>query len=121
MTSEIKAAFAEMKRRVSEIVRGGTDPRARAGYLPPCPLCSFVGIGGFSDVIHGPSHRDFRGESKLTQCCALSATDEAFRTPAEAAAWWRARRLEPSKDLATDNRRRNTLRKLAAKDMEPIE
>lgn len=97
------------------------DIRAKASHLPFCPLCSHIGVQGFPDALRGPSHREFRGRHKLTRCCKLSATDEQFESEAAASAWWRQRRLEPLKDIATDRRRLNTLRKLSEANLEPIE
>lgn len=97
-----------------------SDLRARASYLPFCPLCSNIGVDGYPDSLTGPTLRQFRGQSKIVACCALSATEEAFDTPASASAWWRAARLQTHRDPATDSRRLNTLAKLAAANLEPI-
>lgn len=98
-----------------------SDLRSRASFLPPCPCCSFVGVTDFPDRITGPTHREFRGVAKLDGCCSLSATTEQFESQAAAAQWWRAKRLEPVKDPATERRRLNCLRKLALAELEPIE
>lgn len=95
--------------------------RSRAAYLPFCPCCTHLGVQGFPDALRGPSHREFRGMHKLTQCCLLSATDEQFESEAAASAWWRTKRLEPLKDIATNRRRLNTLAKLQAAGLEAIE
>jgi len=96
------------------------DIRARASYLPFCPLCSHVSIKEIQDILIGPSFRAVNGGHKLTQCCSLSATCEVFESEAEAATWWREKRRHPVRDIATDSRRRNTLAKLAAKNLEPL-
>lgn len=97
------------------------DLRSRAAFLPYCPLCSFVAVHGSPDILRGPSHREHRGAHKLDGCCLLSETDEQFDSAADAAAWWRRKRLEPVRDIATDRRRLNTIRKLALRNLEPIE
>lgn len=96
------------------------DIRARASYLPLCPLCSHVAVRDCADILNGPTHREFQGRHKLDQCCLLSAGCPPMESAADVAKWWRQRRLEPLKDLATDNRRRNCLAKLAAANLEAI-
>ncbi len=98
------------------------DLRARASFLAYCPLCSFLGHPEIPDILKGPSHRTKtlratadqpeRTKHCLIACCKLSRTDEVFDSPADAAIWWRARRLETRKDPATDSRRRGCLAKL---------
>lgn len=107
------------------------DIRSRASYLAPCCLCSFIGVDGQHDIIRYPSHRTVilpptqrypqgRTFFRLTACCFLSTTSEAFESEAATAAWWTARRLQTLACVADDNRRRNVLRKLAAAQLEPI-
>lgn len=108
-----------------------SDLRARASFLPYCCCCSFVGIHDRPDILRGPSHREVhlaktsRREAltvhKLVACCHLSTTDEQFESEAEAASWWRARRLQTLACRADENRRRFTLAKLAAANLEAIE
>lgn len=107
-----------------------SDLRSRAAFIPYCPSCSHVGVDGFADILRGPSHREVhlaktsrreaRTTHKLTACCMLSTTDEQFESEADAASWWRARRLQTLACRADDNRRRSTLAKLEAKGLEPI-
>lgn len=104
------------------------DIRARAAYLPPCPLCSHVGIPEISDIILGPAHRQMTRykdsqtpRHTLTACCALSAGCLWLDSDAECAAWWREERQKPLACIATDNRRKSQLSKLAALNLEPIE
>lgn len=106
------------------------DMRSRANYLPYCPLCSFCGIPDRPDILHAPSHRtvalpacsrhEARVVHKLDQCCSLSADCPPCDSQAEVAQWWRARRMETLMDLANDNRRRSTIERLAAKNLEPL-
>lgn len=96
------------------------EQRARAAYLPPCPLCSFIGVNEFPDKVRGPWHREFRGAHKLTACCSLSTTEQQFESQAHAAQWWQARRLEPLSNPALESRRLSTLAKLSARNLEPL-
>lgn len=97
------------------------DIRARADYLPPCPLCSFVSVADMADIVRGPTFRRGRNGSatvSLFPCCKLSTDCPWMETEAEAAAWWREQRQRAHADAATDSRRRNQLTKLAAKGLE---
>lgn len=97
------------------------DLRARAGYLPPCPLCSFLGVQEQPDIIRGPSHRQFRQFHKLDQCCQLSANCPPMDSQAEVAAWWGARRQAEIKSCpSTETRRKSCLEKLRIKGHEPV-
>lgn len=96
------------------------DQRAREDFIAYCPLCSFVGIRDAADILHRPATREFQGVWKLTQCCSLSATDEVFDSKVDAVAWWDWKRQQPIADTATDNRRKNCLAKLTAKNLEKI-
>ncbi len=108
------------------------DLRARSSWMPFCPLCSVIGHTDTPDDLRGPSCRrvvlpksSIRPEPvtiyKSDRCCGLSATDDHFESPSDLAAWWRHKRQQPLSDPATDNRRKNVLAKLAAKQLEPIE
>ncbi len=97
------------------------DLRAKASYMPPCALCSHIGVEGYPDQITSPRLREFRGEWKIDHCCALSRTEHIFETAADAAAWWRVKRKETLPNVANDARRRSTLKKLALKSLEPID
>lgn len=104
------------------------DIRARAGYLPMCPLCSFVSANilvrpGIRTVTF-PATRDYpdgRTVVKIMGCCLYSTPNHNyFETETEAAAWWVIERQQSIADIATDNRRRSCLEKLAAANLEPI-
>jgi hypothetical protein len=103
------------------------DRRARADYLPPCPLCSFLNAD--VSIIRTPFLREFtrihQGQSvttyKLDHCCALSNTTEQFDSAAEAAKWWRNARQQPRSCTATESRRRHTMARLQEAGYEPIE
>lgn len=104
------------------------DLRSRAGYCPPCPLCSFIGVQGYPNDIRGPQHRSVTFKATATHpertihvimsCCSLSRTTDTFNSPSEAASWWRERRLQKHPDIATESRRVHCLSKL--KDYEPL-
>lgn len=109
-----------------------SDIRAKASFLPYCPLCSFVSVADTPDILRGPSHREVRlpashlrpdGEvlHKIDHCCSVSRTDLSFTSKAEASQWWRVKRQEPLVCPATESRRRNTLAKLLAAQLEPYE
>lgn len=99
-----------------------SDLRARAVYLPPCPLCSFIGVYEFPDMVRGPSHRSFRGQHKLDPCCTLSAGCDWKESQGEVAKWWREKRQqEINTCIATEGRRKNCMVKLLAANLEPLE
>lgn len=107
------------------------DMRARASWLPFCPLCSHAGVTDFPDTLKGPSHRqkplkpsehypEGRVLRKLVKCCSLSDTDQEFDSEADAASWWRSKRLQPLACVADEARRVRTLARLSDKGLEPI-
>lgn len=108
------------------------DRRSRANYLPMCPLCSLQ-VGTKAQILTGPSlrsvpfspSRDFpegRTVVKLDGCCKYSTPPENyFDSEASAASWWRSARLMEVGSMATENRRRRTLARLAEANLEPIE
>lgn len=94
------------------------DIRARSTYLPYCPCCSFPS----QQLFTGPSHREFRGRHKLDGCCAWSTNlRPGFASQAEAAQWWRARRMETLPVPALDNRRLLSIARLLEAGLEAIE
>lgn len=105
------------------------DIRARAGYLPMCPLCSFVDVNilvrpGIRSVAF-PASRDYPGGRTVVKsdpCCMFSTPQHNyFESEAAVAQWWREHRLQPLAEPALDNRRRNCIAKLRAAGLEPIE
>lgn len=98
------------------------DIRARASYLAPCPCCSFLGIPDFPDTIRGPVARQRRtdGRHGLVRCCELSEGCGWHETASDAASWWRERRQQPLACIATENRRKNVIRKLQIAGLEAI-
>lgn len=97
------------------------DLRARASWLPPCPLCSHVDVDGFPLTIVSPMAMKSRrnGAHGLLRCCALSDGCPWLDSAADVAAWWRERRITPLGNIALDNRRVHCLAKLAAHGLEP--
>lgn len=96
------------------------DLRSRSDFLPFCPSCSHLGHMDTPDILIGPSLREFRGCFKFIWCCSLSETTQPFTTRYEAAVWWRNERLKDARDPAVTSKRRNTLKKLEAANLEAI-
>lgn len=107
------------------------DQRARADFVPMCPYCSFVSIPEQPDILHRPFIREVsfaptfnfpegRTVYKLDKCCSMSDCTIPFDSKASASSWWRARRAEEHPDIATNERRKNTLRKLTAANLEAL-
>lgn len=108
------------------------NQRARADFVPMCPYCSFVSIPEQPDILHRPMIREVRFEPtfsypngrtvyKIDRCCRESEPNQHFDSKASASQWWRARRAEEHPDIATNERRKNTLAKLEAKGLEPLD
>lgn len=104
------------------------DIRARASFLPMCPMCSFPSVNilvrpGLR-VVTFPTTHDFpegRTVTKLDPCCMFSTpAHNYFESEAAVAQWWRAHRLQALAEPALDNRRRNCIAKLEIAGLEPI-
>ena len=92
------------------------EQRSRFNFLPACPLCSFPE----RRIIMAPILVPVGDHYIIQACCRLSEFEDRFYEQAEAAAAWRQRRLEPMESIALENRRRSTLARLTAANLEPI-
>ena len=118
------AEFSELRRSVAAIQPQGidTDARSRADFLPPCPLCSHVGVEGRDNIITYPfAARLLRTRRYWLQgCCSIGIPSPSFDTPAELAQYWRTCREKPLRDVSLENRRRSTLGRLEQLGYEPV-
>jgi len=85
-------------------------------WMPPCPLCSHVGVRDFADVLVTPTLCPNRRNStvRIMRCCSLSRYDGAFASAVEAARWWREQRLNAPIDRADSERRAAMMERLRA-------
>lgn len=110
------------------------DIRSRANFMPYCCLCS-LRVGTKEQILNGPSlrtvpfapSRDYpqgRNVVKVQGCCRHSQPpdeDNYFDDEASASQWWRQARLLEVGPLGDEMRRRRTLERLAAANLEAIE
>jgi len=106
------------------------DIRARAAYMPPCPLCSHVGVRDFPDIIIYPNCREVRfppsrdyseGRTlhKFDPCCHLTRI-EPQDSADKVARLWREARQQPLTNPSEESRRQLMLLRLQEKGHEPL-
>lgn len=83
-------------------------------WMPPCPLCSHLGVRDFQDVIVTPTLCPNRRNStvRIMRCCELSEQNNRFENAEEAAAWWREQRIIGKLSIVQDERRTLMLQRL---------